>query len=88
MFGVTKEDIHHDLRKNNYWFDIKLLIYCKKGCDIIQYIQYETYLNVMKFLFKKLKIFSTHFIHFGRGIGPIEMELKKMEPRYIKIIGT
>ena len=38
----------------------------------------------MKLVFKKLKIFSTHFVHFGRGIGIIEMELKRMEPQYIK----
>ena len=42
----------------------------------------------MKFVFKKLKILSTHCVHFGRGIGPIEMELKKMEPQYIKNIGS
>ena len=37
----------------------------------------------MKLVSKKLKIFSTHFLHFGRGIGPIEMELNQMEPRHI-----
>ena len=38
----------------------------------------------MELLFKKLMIFSTHFVYFGRGIGPIEMELKKTEPHNIK----
>ena len=42
----------------------------------------------MKFVFKKIKIFSTHFVHFGRGIEPIEIELKKMEPQYIKNLGN
>ena len=41
----------------------------------------------MKLVFKKLKILSTHFVHFGRVIGPTEMELKKMEPQYINNIG-
>ena len=42
----------------------------------------------MKLVFKKLKIFSTIFVHFGRGIGPIGMELKKMQPQYINNIGN
>ena len=42
----------------------------------------------MKIVLKKLKIFSTHFLHFGRGIGPFEMELNKMEPQYIKDLGN
>ena len=42
----------------------------------------------MKSLFKNLKIFSTNFVHFGRGIGPVEMELTQMEPQYIKNLGN
>ena len=56
------------LTKNDDWFDIKLLIHLKKGCDIKQFIHDETYQNAMIPVFKKLKIFSTHFVHFGRGI--------------------
>ena len=56
---MTKEDIHFDLTKNDDWFDIKLLIDCKKLGDIKQFIHDETYQNKMKPL-KKLKIFSTH----------------------------
>ena len=76
------------MTKNDGWFDIKLLIYCKKGCDIKQLIQYETYRNAMIPVFKKLKIFSTHFVHFGRVIGPIELELNKMQPQYINNPGN
>ena len=42
----------------------------------------------MKLVFKKIKTFSTHFVQFGRIIGPIEMELKQMEPKYINNIGN
>ena len=35
----------------------------------------------------KAKIFSTHFVNFGCGIGPIEMECKKREPQYINNLG-
>ena len=42
----------------------------------------------MKILFKKLNIPGTHILHFGCGIGPIGMELKQMEPQYIKNIGN
>ena len=31
----------------------------------------------MRLVFNKLKICRTHFLHFGHGIGPIEMEFKK-----------
>ena len=85
---MTKEDINFDLKKNDDWFVIKLKIDRKKGCDIKKCIQGETYLNAMKLVFKKLKVFSTHFVHFGRRIGPIYMELKQMEPQYIKNVGN
>ena len=42
----------------------------------------------MKVVFEKLKIFSTYFLHFGRGIGPIGIELRKIEPHYIKNLGN
>ena len=42
----------------------------------------------MKLVSKKLKIFSTHFLHFGRVIGTIEMELNIMEPRHIMHVGN
>ena len=70
---MTKEDVNSYLTKNDYWFDIKLLIDFKNVCDIKKFIQDETHQNSMKVVFKKLKIFSTRFVHFGHGIGPIEM---------------
>ena len=42
----------------------------------------------MNVVFHKLKIFSTHFVHFEREIGPIGMETKQMEPHYIKNPGN
>ena len=42
----------------------------------------------MKLVCKKLNIFSTYFVRFGHGIVYIEMELKQMEPHYIKNIGN
>ena len=42
----------------------------------------------MKIVFKILIIFGTHFAHFGHIIGHIEIELRKMEPQYIKNIGN
>ena len=71
MFEVNKEDTYFDMKKNYDWFDIKLLIYCKKVCDNEQCIYYETYRNEMKVVFNKLNIFSTNFVHFGHGIGTI-----------------
>ena len=76
---MTKGDIKFDLTKNDDWFDIRLLIDCKQVCGIKQFIQGETYLNAMKLVFNKLKIFSTQFVHFGLGIGPILIELKQIK---------
>ena len=59
----------------------------KKVCDK-KLFQDETYQNAMKHIFNKLNISITHFVHFGRGIGPIETELKKMEPQYINNLGN
>ena len=65
-----------------------MLIDCNKGYDNKQYIKDETYKNAMEATSNKLKIFSTHFVHFGCGIGLFEMELKQVEPQYIKNIGN
>ena len=85
---MNKEDIHFDLTSNDDWVDINLIIDCKNGCDNKQCIKDDTYKNEMKFVFNKLKIFNKHFVQFGRGIGPIEMELKQVEPQYNKNIGN
>ena len=85
---MTKEDINFYLTSNDDWFDTKLLIYFKKGCDNKQCIKDKTYWNAAKVVFNKLKIFNTCFVHFGHGIGPIEMELKQVEPQYIKNLGN
>ena len=42
----------------------------------------------MRLVVKKLKIFSTHFVHFGRGIGNIKIKLNQMEPQYINNLGN
>ena len=41
----------------------------------------------MKVVYNKLKIFSTHFVHFGLGLGPIKVEINKVEPQYINNLG-
>ena len=74
--------------KNDDWFDIKLLIDCNKWRDNKQCIKDDTYQDATEVVSKKFNIFSTNFVHFGRGIGPIETEVKKMEPQYIKNIGN
>ena len=68
---MTKEDIHFSLTKKYDWFDIKLLIDFKKVCDKKLCINDETDQNEIKFVFNKLNTFSTHFLHFGCGIGSI-----------------
>ena len=42
----------------------------------------------MKLVFNKLNIFTNHCVHFIRVMGPIEVELKQMEPHHIKNIGN
>ena len=76
---MTKEDIHFNLTYFDGLFGIKLIIYCKKRCDINQCIQDEIHWNAMQLVFQKLKIFSTHLLR--------RMELKKMEPQYINSLG-
>ena len=76
---MTKEDIYFDLTQNYDWFDIKLINDCKKVCNTKQCIQDKTHKNIVKIVFRNIKIFSNHFINFGHGIGSIETELKKLE---------
>ena len=73
---MTKGDIHFDLTKNDDWFDIKLLIHWKKGCDKKHCIKDKTYLKEIKIVFNRLNIFNNNFVHVGLGIGPIKTEIK------------
>ena len=82
---MTKEDIHLDLKKMIISFKSNykcIAIKDVRSNNAFMMIPIEK----MELVFNKLNILSTHFVHFGCGIGPFETELQKMEPRYINNI--
>ena len=46
----------------------------------------QAYAKTMQSASKALGVMSKHFVHFGRGTGPIAYEMQKVDPQYIKMI--
>jgi hypothetical protein len=74
-FGVNKE-----------WYDIKILTDGTRA-DTTKEIQRQTYTDLIQKVFKLLLKIADHFGHFGRVVGPVDLEFKEISPEFIRILG-
>lgn len=88
-FELTGEfdSIEYDLTDNKDWFDVKLLVDAQ-GTDYKKSISNKTYADAMKAVLKQLGIASSHYVHFGRVVGAIELELLEMSSDEIRQLGN
>jgi hypothetical protein len=72
-----------DFTENKDWFDVKLLTDSRGSGNTIV-LQDQNY--AMKSIHEELSIFSKkkHYIHFGRNVGPIDLELQEIDQADIK----
>jgi hypothetical protein len=75
-----------DFADNSKWYDIKILTDGTRK-EPTKELQKRTYTDPIRKVFKKLQIVSSHFGHWGRVSGPVELKFEEVSPEYIRISG-
>jgi hypothetical protein len=89
-FDQTREFDSMDFTDNKKWFDIKLLVDCKSSKleDLFKSVEVKTYTDIIKKICKKLGIPSSHWLHYGRHNGTIQLEFEEVDTDQIKNLGN
>jgi hypothetical protein len=92
-FMLTGELDQMDFTSNSKWFDTKLLIDLhppKQGqvADYTKSLNYTSYTKWQERLFKRLGIHSNHWLHFGRVMGPLALQLEEVEDSTTQALGN
>jgi hypothetical protein len=84
--GEMEDEHRPNFAENRCWFDIKILSDGERGHNTKE-LQRRTYTDRIKSILKELKIMSSHFGHWGRVSGPVELEFEEVPPELIRILG-
>lgn len=84
--GEMEDENRPDFTNNREWFDIKILSDGDRENNTKE-LQKRTYTDKIKSILKELKIVSSHFGHWGRVTGPVELEFEEVPPELICILG-
>jgi hypothetical protein len=92
-FELTGELDAMDFTSNSKWFDSKLLVDLQPtnhggAADFTKALNYSSYTKWQKRLFKRLGIHSNHWLHFGRVMGPLALQLEELEDLITKAMGN
>ena len=74
-----------DFRKNETWFDKKVLV--ELGHNTNKKMMQHTFMNTVKEMFQMLGICVKHLAHWGRVTAPVYMEFKELPENVIKMLG-
>ena len=91
LFRFFKSGEMDDCRRPNFgvnkaWYDIKILSDGTRT-DTRKETQKRTYREPIRKVFKSLQMVASHFGHWGRVNGPVELEFEEVSPEYIRILG-
>jgi hypothetical protein len=84
--GEMDDEHRPNFAENKDWFDIKILSDGEREHNTKE-LQRRTYTDKIKSILKELKIMSSHFGHWGRVTGPVELEFEEVPPELIRILG-
>ena len=84
--GEMEDENRPNFAENQAWFDIKILSDGERDHNTKE-LQRRTYTDKIKGILKELKIMSSHFGHWGRVTGPVELEFEEVPPELIRILG-
>ena len=76
-----------DFTSNPAWFDIKLLTNGHSRGNT-EPIANGTYGDMIREILKELGIASKHYVHIGRVLGPIQLELQEVSAEEIRVLGN
>ena len=74
-----------DFTKNEAWYNIKILTDGTRNNT--KEMGKQTYTDDVREIFRDLKIAASHFGHWGRVSGPVELEFNEVSPDLIRILG-
>ena len=74
-----------DFTKNEAWYDIKILTDGTRNNT--KEMGKQTYTDDVREIFRDLKIAASHFGHWGRVSGPVELEFNEVPRDLIRILG-
>ena len=80
------DGVRPDFTDNNSWFNIKILTDGTRKNNTKE-MGKQSYIEDVRDIFKKLKIVSNHFGHWGRVSGPVELEFLEISPEHIRNLG-
>jgi hypothetical protein len=84
--GEMEDGVRPNFAENKEWYDIKILTDGTQT-ETKKHLQKRTYTEPIRKVFKGLQIVSSHFGHWGRVSGPVELEFEEVSPEYIQILG-
>jgi len=92
-FELTNELKYMDLTKNESWFNIKLFTKMDEVTSVMDKgneaeLPGSNYASAVKKELDQLGIFSHHFLHLGRAVGPAELEMEEVDPQGTKTLGN
>lgn len=76
-----------DFTDNSTWFDIKLLVDCTSSSNS-KAMNSNIYARAIKEVLKELGIFTNHYLHIGRVLGPILAEFNEAPSGDIQCLGN
>ena len=87
--GEFEADCCPDFTKNQDWFDIKLLVDATgRNPDFEKPMSNQSYAKAIKSVLKELGITSNHFVHIGRVMGPVVLEMLEVDHDKIRLLGN
>ena len=86
-FDITDEGPDMDFTENAKWFNTKLLIDCRRQ-KMDSGMSDKAYARGIKEACVARGIVSKHYIHFGRGTGPVKAELQELDGYNIDDLGN
>jgi hypothetical protein len=84
--GEMEDGVRPDFCNNSEWFRMKLMT--DGTLDNTRELQKTSYVNQIRKCFQELRIIASHYGHWGRVSGPIQLEFAEVDPELIRLLGN
>ena len=87
-FHISREmepENRPDFTENKTWFNWKVLTDGTLNNE--KMMSKKSYTDAIRKVFRELKIVTSHYGHWGRVSAPVELELNKLDPEQIRLLG-
>ena len=84
--GEMDDEHRPDFTTNKEWMDIKILTDGTRANNKKKMGQ-RTYVDMVRKVFRSLRLISSHFGHWGRVNAPVELEFMDIGADFIRLLG-